>query len=240
MIDFHSHILPGVDDGPQDIKESKLLLEEAKKYGFDRVISTSHYAVGCYEVPEYKRIELLNELKQIKDAPQLFLGSEIFITFNIVNLLKEFKASTINGTSYVLFELPLRRHFPNYKDIIRNLKENDYRPILAHPERYADVQKDFDILYDLQGMGVKFQVNFASFLGYYGLKAKWTAKKMLQNKLIDFMGTDVHRPNTKYPNVHKALNKMAKYVDEDYIRDITQYNAEKILRNEEIWYVLYF
>ena len=234
MIDFHSHILPDVDDGSRNMDDSKLLLAEAKEFGFDRVISTSHYAVDCYEVPEYKRIELLNELKQIKDAPELFLGSEIFITFNIVNLLKEFHASTINNTNYVLFEFPLRRHFPNYKDIIRNLIENNYRPILAHPERYLEVQENFDFLYELQDMGVIFQTNYASFVGYYGMRTKKTVKKMLQNNLISLMGTDVHRPKSVYPLVPKALKKMAKYADEDYINVITTYNAEAILKNEEI------
>lgn len=234
MIDFHSHILPGVDDGARTEDESRQMIIEAKQYGFEKVISTSHYAVDCYEVPEYKRKTLLEELKHTKDIPELYLGSEIFITFNILNLLKEFKASTINGTRYVLFELPLRRHFPNYKDIINNLINSDYKLILAHPERYSEVQDNFDILHELSDMGVLFQSNFGSFVGLYGLGAKSTVKKMLSKELISFMGTDVHRPGHSYPLVPKALRKMSKIASEEYIERITNSNAEKILKGEEL------
>ncbi len=234
MIDFHSHILPGVDDGARTEDESRQMIIEAKQYGFEKVISTSHYAVDCYEVPEYKRKTLLEELKYTKDIPELYLGSEVFITFNILNLLKEFKASTINGTRYVLFELPLRRHFPNYKDIINNLINNDYKLILAHPERYSEVQDNFDILHELSDMGVLFQSNFGSFVGLYGLGAKSTVKKMLSKELISFMGTDVHRPGHSYPLVPKALRKMSKIASEEYIERITNSNAEKILKGEEL------
>ena len=234
MIDFHAHILPGVDDGAKDVEESKLMIQEAKYYGFNKIISTSHYAVDCYEVPEYKRKELLEDLKHTKDAPELYLGSEIFITFNIVNLLEEFKASTINGTNYILFELPLRRHFPNLKDILYKLKEKDYKLILAHPERYLEVQNDYNFLNELQDIGVLFQCNYGSFTGFYGLKAKSVAKKMLSNSMISFMGTDAHRTGIVSTQVPKALKKMSKIADSEYLERITNSNALKVLNNEEL------
>ena len=86
MIDFHSHILPEVDDGSKSYEESLEMLKEAKESGFDIVISTSHYAVGCYEVPEYKRKELVGDLSLEENIPQIILGSEIFLTYNIVEL----------------------------------------------------------------------------------------------------------------------------------------------------------
>ena len=84
MIDFHTHILPEVDDGSKSYEESLEMLKEAKNVGFDIVISTSHYAVGCYEVPEYKRKELIEDLSLEENVPQILLGSEIFLTYNIV------------------------------------------------------------------------------------------------------------------------------------------------------------
>lgn len=234
MIDFHSHILPGIDDGSQSLEESEQMLYEAKQYGFDKVVSTSHYAIDCYEVPEYKRKELLDELRHFKDIPELILGSEIFITYNIVALLKEYNASTINNTNYVLFELPLRKHFSNLNDVVVKLKENNYRLIIAHPERYWEVQDNYNFLYELQDMGILFQVNYASFVGYYGFRAKRVAKKMLRDGLISFMGTDVHFPNSIYPLVPKVLKKMRKLVSEEYIEDITNNNIEKVLNNEDI------
>ena len=88
MIDFHSHILPGIDDGSANIERTKRILKEAKEAGFTKIISTSHYISGYYESNEEERTELINSLKEETDIT-LYLGSEIYITENIVDLIKE-------------------------------------------------------------------------------------------------------------------------------------------------------
>lgn len=235
MIDFHSHILPGIDDGSKSYEETQKLLKEAKNVGFEKIISTSHYAINCYETPEYKRKEMIDELNQENNNfPKIILGSEIFLTYNIVDLLKEYKASTINGTNYVLFELPLREQFNNLKDVINRLKENDYRLILAHPERYAVIQKNFKLLYELKDLGILFQSNYGSILGVYGLSAQITIKKMLKNNLVSFFGSDVHRENSIYTKVPKAILKISKIISHEELQNLTTNNAEKILNGENI------
>lgn len=234
MIDFHSHILPGIDDGSRSYDETVKLLLEAKEIGFTKIISTSHYAVDCYETPEYKRKELIDQLNLENKFPEIILGSEIFLTYNILDLLKEYNASTINGTNYILFELPLRNHFMNLRDLIIKLQENNYRLILAHPERYSMVQKNFNLLHELKEIGVLFQSNYGSILGIYGVTAKNTLKKMLKEDLVDFFGSDVHRENTIYPKVPKAIQKISKYISEDRLEELINYNAEKILNGENI------
>ena len=232
MIDFHSHILPEIDDGSKNYEESLKMLEEAQNVGFDKVISTSHYATDCYESPEYKRKELIDDLNLQENIPEIILGSEIFLTYNIIDLLKEFKASTINGTNYVLIELPLRNHFNNLKNIINILKENDYRPIIAHPERYLFIQKNFKEIYELKDLGVLFQCNYGSILGNYGIKAKSTMKKMLKNGLVSFMGSDAHRKKSIYLQIPKAISLISKYISSEELQDIITHNAEKILKGE--------
>lgn len=234
MIDFHSHILPGIDDGSRSYDETVKLLLEAKEIGFKKIISTSHYAIDCYETPEYKRKELVEQLNLENRFPEIVLGSEIFLTYNILDLLKEYNASTINGTNYILFELPLRNHFMNLKDLIIKLKENDYRLILAHPERYSMVQNNFNLLYELKELGVLLQSNYGSILGIYGGTAKKTLKKMLKEDLVDFLGSDVHRENTIYPKVPKAIQKISKYISEEKLEELINSNAAKILNGENI------
>ncbi len=234
MIDFHSHILPGIDDGSRSYDETVKLLLEAKEIGFTKIISTSHYALDCYETPEYKRKELVEQLNLENKFPEIILGSEIFLTYNILDLLKEYNASTINGTNYILFELPLRHHFMNLRDLIIKLQENDYRLILAHPERYSIVQNDFNLLRELKEMGVLLQSNYGSILGIYGGTAKKTLKKMLKEDLVDFFGSDVHRENTIYPKIPKAIKKISKYVSEEKLEELINNNAEKILNGENI------
>ena len=131
MIDFHSHILPGIDDGSRSIEETKNLLLEAKNIGITKIISTSHYAIDCFETPEYKREELIKQLNSENKYPEIILGSEIFLTYNIIDLLKEYKASPINKTNYILFELPLKEQFLNLKDLINKLKENTQKDIIS-------------------------------------------------------------------------------------------------------------
>ena len=187
MIDFHTHILPEVDDGSKSYEESLEMLKEAKNVGFDIVISTSHYAVGCYEVPEYKRKELIEDLSLEENVPQILLGSEIFLTYNIVELLKEFKASTINNTKYVLIELPLKKKIVNLETEINILKENGYIPIIAHPERCLYIQKNYKVLNTLNKLGVLFQCNYGSIIGNYGFRAKYIMKKMLKDNLYNIV-----------------------------------------------------
>lgn len=234
MIDFHSHILPGVDDGSRSYDETVKLLLEAKEIGFNKIISTSHYAIDCYETPEYKRKELIYQLNLENRFPEIILGSEIFLTYNIVDLLKEFNASTINGTNYILFELPLRNHFINLKDLIYKIKDNNYRLILAHPERYSMIQKKFELLYELKEMGVLLQANYGSILGLYGGTAKRLLKRMLKEDLVDFFGSDVHRENTIYPKIPKAIDKISKYVSDNRLEELINFNAERILNGENI------
>ncbi len=234
MIDFHSHILPGVDDGSRTYDETVKLLLEAQEVGFNKIVSTSHYAIDCYESPEYKRKELVDQLNLENRFPKIILGSEIFLTYNILELLKDFNASTINGTNYILFELPLRSHFMNLKDVLFKLRENNYRLILAHPERYSMVQKDFKLLYELKEIGVLLQSNYGSILGIYGSTEKKILKKMLKEDLVDLLGSDVHRENTIYPKIPKAIQKISKYVSEDRLEELTTLNAERILNGEDI------
>lgn len=232
MIDFHSHILPEIDDGSKSYEESLKMLEEAHNVGFDKVISTSHYAIDCFEAPEYKRKELIDDLNLEENIPQIILGSEIFLTYNIIDLLKDYKASTINGTNYVLIELPLKHHFNNLKNVINILKENNYLPIIAHPERYLFIQKKFKDIYELKEMGCLFQCNYGSILGNYGFKAKSVMKKMLKNGLVSFMGSDAHRKNSIYLQIPKAISLISKYIDQDELQNIITHNAEKVLSGE--------
>lgn len=237
MIDFHDHILPGIDDGSRDIEETLVLLKEAKNVGFDKIILTPHYKEGFYQVEVEEKTELFNKVVELaeREVPglQLYLGNEIMATGNIVEYLDENKASTLNETRYVLFELPMNSKPVNFSDIVYEMKSKKLIPVLAHPERYFFVQDNPEIIYDWIEQGVLMQQNFGSIIGQYGKKAKIIAKKMLENDSVHFLGSDVHRPNTVYANMSKSIDKIEKIVGEEMLEELTVINPSHVLSNEK-------
>lgn len=234
MIDFHSHILPAIDDGAKSIEESINLIKEAQKVGFNKIISTSHYIQEYYECDENERIKLLGEIKSHYQDVELYLGNEIYVTNEIPQLIKDKKASTINNSKYVLFELPLHSKTINDKEIVYRLIENGYVPIIAHPERYSYVQENLDYASKLADMGALFQANYGSILGIYGKRAKKTVKQLLKQDLIHFLGSDVHRISQIYPKIPKAIKKISKIVSDKKMNELTTLNAQKVINNENI------
>ncbi len=235
MIDFHSHILPGIDDGSRNLEQSISMVNEAKEVGFTKIISTSHYMENYYECDVEKRKQLIKQLQGEVQDIELYLGNEIYITNNIIELLKNGKASSINNTRYVLFEFPLITTKPmNDKEIIYRLVENGYIPIIAHPERYPFIQENPEYLFELEDMGALFQANYGSIIGMYGLKAKRTLKILLRNNLISFFGSDVHRPEQVYNKIPKIIKKLKKIISDEEFEEFTEINPQKVLNNEEI------
>ena len=238
MIDFHAHILPNIDDGSASMEESINLIKEAEQAGFTGIISTSHYLQNYYESDEEERRRILAELaNQVKVAdaeaeiPKLYLGSEIYISTDIVELLEEGKASTINGTNYVLFELPMNSKPLFAKEVVYKLIENGYKPIIAHPERYSYVKEDIEFVRELKSMGALFQSNYGSVIGMYGGSAKKTLKKLLKEDLISFLGSDVHAVGQIYTKVPKILRKLEKWISPEKLQELTTFNAEKVLES---------
>lgn len=234
MIDFHSHILPAIDDGSKSIEDSIQILREAREAGFSKIISTSHYLEGYYEVEEEERKRLIQELRNEDIGLELYVGSEIYITENMIDLLKGKKASSINNSKYVLFEIPMNNKTMLTKEIIYRLIENGYVPVLAHPERYSFIQQNSEELEELVDMGALCQSNYGSIIGLYGKKTEKTVKKLLKNNLIHFFGSDVHRQEQIYNKIPKAIKKIKKIISEDKFIELSEINPQKVLNNEEI------
>ena len=238
MIDFHTHILPNIDDGSKSVEETFNLIKEAEKAGFDTIISTSHYMEGYYEVENKERriwVDAFNEkLKEQNINVQLYLGNEIYITENIINLLENDKASSINNSNYVLFEMPLNAEPMNLYDVIYSLQENKLIPVLAHPERYSFVQKEPELITDLIQKGVLMQANYGSILGQYGEKAQIIVKKFFESNMIHFLGSDVHRQKTIYKRIPEALRQIEEIVGEQKLNELTTINPELALNNKKI------
>ena len=238
MIDFHTHILPNIDDGSKSIEETFNLIKEAKEAGFNKIISTAHYVENYYEVDVTDRkawIDSLNKtLKEKNDDIELYLGNEVYFSDNIINLLEDGKATTINNTNYLLFEMPLNAQPFDLYNIIYELLEYKLIPVLAHPERYSFVQKNPELIYDLIQKGVLMQCNYGSIIGQYGKKAQIIVKKFYENNMVHFMGSDVHKQNTIYRKIPEILPQIAEIIGDEKLNEITTLNEQKVLNNKRI------
>ena len=240
MVDTHNHILFDIDDGCRNIEESITLLRKMEELGFNKIILTPHYIKGTEHTSNnlektYKLNQLKEKIKEKQINIDLYLGNEIFITDNIIELLKNNSISSVNNSRYILIELPFENEIIGLIDILYELKYNKLIPIIAHPERYIYFQKNPSKIEELREEGILFQVNYSSILGLYGTKAKKTIKYLLKNGYVDFFGTDIHRTSNTYVlnNFKKIEKKIIRIIGTEKYKKIMK-NGNKIINNEDI------
>lgn len=233
MIDIHSHILPGIDDGARSLENSVEIVRELASQGVTDIIATPHYVdESIYTSSRIKNLHLLDELKRSLQSHSvdvnIYLGNEIYINDKIESLIETGEISTLAGSDYLLVELPMSGEYPNYFDIMITLKQLGYQVVLAHPERYVAVQDDIEVVRELYNSGVHLQCNLGSILGQYGKHAKKTVKELAKNKMIFAFGSDIHHCNNVW-SLKKVKEKLAKYYDKDELRQIMVNNPRKII-----------
>lgn len=238
MIDFHSHILPNIDDGASNIEETMLMLKEAKSAGFSSVISTSHFIEETYNVSSIKRDKIINEITKIIQLEnidiKIYNGSETYISNNLDKLLNENILTTINNSRYLLIELPMNNRVLFLDEVIFDLLADGIIPIIAHPERYSYIQESPNILLDLIKKGVLFQANYGSIIGQYGKRAQSTVKKLLKHNMIHFLGTDAHKSNNIYTKMNIILNKLERLIGKEKLEKLSTTNPTKVINNQKI------
>ena len=238
MIDVHSHIVPTVDDGAQNIDVSIAMIKNAKNIGIDEIFLTSHYMEDGYHTSteEYESIiqVLKNRISEEKLEVNLYVGNEVMVFPDLIKHLNEKKFFTLNNSRYVLIELPLMEEVLYVWNVLFQLKEKGYVPVIAHPERYRCVQENVEYAKKLIEAGALLQSNVGSILGMYGSQAKNTLKKLLKDKLVDLLGSDSHSPHRVYDVYLQALNKIKKICNEEYVNTLTTDNPKRIINDETI------
>ena len=234
MIDIHCHLLYGVDDGASNIEESIDVLKDLANNGYSDVILTPHYIKDT----KYSstRINNYNKLKELRRALKinninikLHLGNEIYIDEDIYKLLAEGVISTLNNTRFILIELPMSGEYEGYKYILEDLINKGCQVILAHPERYASFQEDFSKIYELENMGVYFQSNLDSIIGGYGQAAEKMMERLLAEKIISFLATDIHHKKHDYNKWIKAKQKALEYISEEEFNILVYENPKALV-----------
>ena len=234
MIDIHNHLLYGIDDGSKTIEESIEVLKDMYKCGYTSIILTPHYIkdskYNSNKENNLKRMKVLQDaLDENNIKIKLYLGNEIFIDEDIYELLMREEISSLNDSNYLLIELPMTGEYDEYKEIFKDLIRKGYHVILAHPERYISFQKDFKKVYELEKIGVYFQSNLDSIIGGYGEMAEKVIKRLLKEKKIAFLATDIHHKKHDYSKWKRAKLVALKYISIEELEILTKNNPSQLL-----------
>jgi tyrosine-protein phosphatase YwqE len=207
-VDMHSHIIPGIDDGPKTIEESVVLVEQMMTLGYKAIVTTPHVRSDHYpntiQTINSSLKNLQNELTKKGIRFPIRAAAEYFIDSSFVELLEKEPLLTIND-KHVLIEFSFVFEPSKLLDIIFKIQTAGYTPILAHAERYTFYQKNIDRLKQLKERGCLLQLNLISLSGYYSSQVKFVAETLMKNNLYDYCGSDVH--HIKHIDAMKKLLK---------------------------------
>lgn len=194
-VDIHSHCLPGIDDGAQHTNDSLDLLNGMHALGFKQVIATPHTFPGVWDnttASIQKAHTLLNtEHPKMTETLKVNYASEYLLSEAVMELSRARDLLCING-KHVLVEMSYLNAPLALYDMIFQLKQDGYRPLLAHPERYMFYHNDFKHYEKLKAAGCDFQLNLLSTVGHYGESVTKIAEKLLSRGMIDYVGSDMH------------------------------------------------
>ena len=193
--DIHSHLIPGIDDGAKTMEDSMQLIEELSKLGYKKLITTPHIMNDYYKnTPEIINAGLANVRKEIAVRGfdiEIEAAAEYMLDDGFEVKMKEGRLLTF-GDNYLLVELSYMTEYPRLAEVLFYLQTNNYKVVLAHPERYTYWHHDFQKYHKLQDRGVYLQININSLTGWYSHGSKVIAQKLINRDMISFLGSDMH------------------------------------------------
>lgn len=237
MIDIHCHILPEIDDGARDIYDTVEMASIAERCGTKAIIATPHCNVPG-EPANYYDSRFRDVLQKAREALfkeriplKLMAGMEVFVTYDLPDLISDGKILTLNQSDYLLMEFGFGED-PEFVDyMIDRIKDMKIRPVIAHPERYEFIKYDIEFARRLAQKGCVLQANKGSFIGRYGRGSEETAFSLLEENLISVVATDAHGPITRTPNIREAYDTLKKACD---VRKLFEENPQKLCANQPI------
>ncbi|MEW6662545.1 MAG: tyrosine-protein phosphatase [Bacillota bacterium] len=238
MIDLHAHILPGVDDGPATWAEAIELCRQLASQGVTGVVAAPHFVPGRY--PEAGRVlglvqELNQRLRSISCALTVYPGAEAYLVPELPRLVAARTVPTLNNAGrYLLLELPLEGVPSCAENVLFSLLLDGVTPVLAHPERNAQLREDPSLLATLVERGALVQVNAGSLAGEFGPRVQKLAGDLARQGLVHLMGSDAHCPHKRPPLWPVALPRLEKLAGREAALAITLKNPAAVLAGNEV------
>jgi protein-tyrosine phosphatase len=194
--DVHSHLIPGIDDGATDLEDSIRLIRGLHELGYSRLITTPHIMSDFYRnTPEIIRAGLEKVKEEIykQSIPiEIDIAAEYYCDGDFEKSIGQTELLTF-GDRHLLFELSYLNPSDNFETVTFKLQMEGYKPVLAHPERYPYWYQSFEKYAEIKDKGVLLQLNLASLTGHYGSVPKRIAERLIENDMVDLLGTDMHK-----------------------------------------------
>lgn len=237
MIDIHTHILPGLDDGADSLEESLALAQQASQNGITTVVATPHhYARGFYSEAEQIKHEvakLTEELEKRNIPLEVLAGQEVRVYDNLLEDLETGRLVTIASSPYLLVEFPSSKVPSQVEDLFHELRLLGITPVIAHPERNSELANNIDYLSELVGAGALAQLTSSSIIGAKGKKLQKISLEMCKKGLIHFIASDAHHSTMRPFDLKQGYEVIGKQLGQAVV-DYYQLNAERLIRGQSI------
>jgi protein-tyrosine phosphatase len=224
MIDFHSHILPKLDDGSKSTDMSLQMLEVSRAYGVDVMVATPHFYVNYNTVDKFldQRAASYKALRDKIDArktevPDIRLGAEVYY-FNNMSELPGLEKLCIEGTRHLLLEMPFTEWTSRMvAEVEKLVYDNSIVPVIAHLDRYLSFQKHNSYINDMLAMGALVQMNADYINGFF---TKMNALSLIKKGVVDLLGSDCHNMDKRAPNLGRTFDIIRSKCGEEVLERI--------------------
>lgn len=238
MIDIHSHILPGIDDGAQTVEDSINMAKLAVEEGITKIIATPHHQNGKYINKKQNIIERVSELNVVLQKENIPLevlpGQETRIYGELIEDINKGDILPLNQTNYLFIELP-SGHIPRYTEqLLFDVQLKGLTPIIVHPERNAGVMENPDKLLDLVKKGALTQVTAGSITGHFGKKIQKFTMQLIESNMAHFLASDAHNTSTRSFHMQKAISEISKVFNSDVVYYFLE-NAEILFNGKSVY-----
>ena len=237
FVDIHTHILPGVDDGAEDVSQAMEMLKQAWEHGTGAVILTPHYR-GHYQGNVSGRLTpLFEELRRqaAKECPEmeLYLGCEVGYALDVSEKLVDGSVLTLNDTHYVLLEFREHTFRSRVLDGVLEVLNFGYIPIVAHVERCEAFRSNPELAREVTHLGALLQLNADSVLGGCGYGIKRYCHKLMKSRYVHFIASDAHDLKQRKPQLKACYQKVKKRFGKDYADILFIENPRAVLEDSE-------
>lgn len=240
MIDIHSHILPGIDDGAQTEEDSLEMAREAVRHDITSIIATPHHRNGKYDNERsniMRYVATLNDLLVQEDIPLTVLpGQETRINGDMIKDLENGELLTINESKYIFVEFP-SGHVPRYApQMFFDLQVAGCKPIIVHPERNRELMEHPSKLYEFVKNGVLTQVTAASVVGKFGKNIRDFSHQLIETNLTHFIASDAHNTTTRGFCMDEAFSEIKNEYGSDYYFMLIE-NSQLMIDNQNVNFI---